>query len=72
LDAREQDNKRDLEELLITFGLLREASYTSQDGPTITILIALEDSARDFLRGMGFESDVPSVEAIRSALSSET
>ncbi len=58
---------------MITFAILREASYDSKDTPIITLLVALEDCARDFLMGMGFESDVPIVEVIRAAASpSET
>jgi hypothetical protein len=70
LDAKAQKDRQLLSELLITFGILREASYDSKDTPVITVLVALEDCARDFVGGMGFDSDVPAIEVIRVAASS--
>jgi hypothetical protein len=69
LDAREQKDQTLLGELMITFSILREASYNSKDTSVITILVALEDCARDFLGGMGFKRDMPTVEVIRAATS---
>jgi hypothetical protein len=71
IDASQQDNRQRLSELLVTFSLLREASYNSEDKQIVEILVDLEDAARDLGTGMGFMSKVPSVETIRSALSSD-
>jgi hypothetical protein len=70
IDAREQNSKKDLEELLITFGVLIEESYKSEDNQVIEILVALEDSTRDAIGGISGKSHIPSEEEIRTAFSS--
>ncbi|MBI5670264.1 MAG: hypothetical protein HZC41_19900 [Chloroflexi bacterium] len=67
LDAREQDDRASLGVLQTTFGALIEASYGTQERTLIEILIALEDAARDAAMGVGWKSDIPSVEGIQQA-----
>lgn len=67
LDAREQDDRTSLGVLQTTFGALIEASYRTQERTLIEILVALEDAARDAAMGVGWKSDIPSVETIRRA-----
>jgi hypothetical protein len=56
-------------DLKITFMTLREALYETENEALIAILNDLEDAAQDSLMGAGWKSDVPSAEAIESALS---
>ena len=72
IDASERNDRQGLSALIVTFGLLREASYNSEDKAIVGILVDLEDAARDLGTGMGFMSNVPSEEAIRLALSPES
>lgn len=67
LDAREQQDRSSLGVLQTTFGALIEASYDTQERSLIEILVALEDSARDAAMGVGWKSDIPSVERIQQA-----
>lgn len=68
IDARERNSEKDLEELLITLGMLIEESYKSKDNQVIGILVALEDSTRDAIGGISGKSHI-SEEEIRAACS---
>ena len=69
LEARERQDGDLLLELKTAFTLLREASYESEDAQAITILVALEDAARDGLLGVPWKSDIPSVDTVSAAFS---
>ena len=70
VNARELKDQASLSELLTTFGVLRDAC---ESGSVNMILTDLTDAARDSLMGVDWKSGIPSIEAIRSALSpSET
>jgi len=60
LEAREKQDRELLLELRTALTLLREASYESEDTKAITVLVALEDAARDGLQGVPWKSDIPS------------
>ena len=68
LEARTGNEEDALEELRITFSLLREASYESHIDPLITVLVAMEDAARDSLIGVPSKSDIPSEDSVRLAV----
>lgn len=69
LDAVDQNDRETLGELKTTLMILREASYQSEDKQIVGIVVTLEDCTRDFLHGMGWKENIPSIEAIKSALS---
>jgi hypothetical protein len=72
IEARERNDQESLVELKTTFTILREVSYSSEDEKLITLVVALEDSARDAIMSVPWKSDIPSVETIRSALSDQS
>jgi hypothetical protein len=67
LDALAENNRSKLYDLKITFSLLVEVAYSSQDERLISLLVALEDAARDGGMGVSWKSDIPSIEAIQAA-----
>ncbi len=69
LQAQEKQDRELLLELKAALTLLREASYESEDARAITVLVALEDAARDCLMGVPWKSDIPSVDVITATFS---
>ena len=67
LDALADNNRSKLHDLKITFSSVVEAAYSSKDERLITLLVALEDAARDGCMGVSWKSEIPSIEMIRAA-----
>jgi hypothetical protein len=70
LDATTKNDKHKLQDLKITFGRLVEEAYPSKDDAVISVLVALEDAARDALMDVRWKSNIPSVDTIEKAIKS--
>jgi hypothetical protein len=68
LDARSKNDQASLRELEVTFNMFTQIAYEAQDKALASILEELECSARDSLTGVGWKSNIPSLDAIKSAL----
>lgn len=66
MEAGEQKDHQRLQNLMVTFGTLSEAS---EPGLLVGILTNLECAARDALMGEEWRSELPSIEMIKSAIS---
>jgi len=69
LDARSQHDEQSLRELEAALDLLTQAAYASGDKAVASVLEELEDSTRDSLTGVEWKSNIPSIDAIKAALS---
>jgi hypothetical protein len=67
IQAIDQDDRKLVGELKITLTILREASYDFQTLSITSLIVALEDIARDGVMGFALKSEIPSVEMLRSA-----
>lgn len=69
IEATKQNDRQTLGELMIAFLYLKEVTYETDNPELSRILQLLEDSARDASIGESWKSSIPSVEAIKKALS---
>ena len=66
LDARDQNDQATLVELLRTFDLLRASAWKNDDERLASLVEDMLDATQDSLMGVGWKSDIPSVEAIKA------
>jgi hypothetical protein len=69
LKAIDENDRELLVEMKITFTILKEVIYDSENEALIALLVELEDAAQDSVMGVAWKSDVPTDEAIETALS---
>ena len=66
LDARDQNDQKVLAELLSALDLIRESAWKSNDQRLASLVEDMLDAAQDSLMGVGWKSNIPSLEVIRS------
>ena len=68
VDAVQTNDQETIAQLLTTFGILVDTSYSVQDHSVTELLVFMEDSARNALMGVAWKAPIPSVDAVESAL----